>query len=304
MPQRSLIYVVGSSNTDMVIQSDKLPYPGETVIGGEFLMNPGGKGANQAVAAARLGGTVFFVGKTGDDLFGKQAVQQLKKENIHTDFLATDPHRPSGVALICVDKSGENSISVAPGANAALTKEDISVALGQLTKNDLVLVQLEIPLEVVSYAVAKSAAVGARVILNPAPAQTLADETLSSLFLITPNEIEAEHLTGIRVSDLQSAENAARVLRERGCEHVLITLGAKGAYVYSGEISTIVPSVPIKAVDTTAAGDCFNGALAVALSEGMNIREAVTFACKSAAISATRMGAQASMPYRVEVETD
>ncbi len=302
MSNDKLIYVIGSSNTDMVVKSEKLPAPGETVIGGEFLMNPGGKGANQAVAAARLGGNVYFVGKTGNDLFGKQAVQQFKRENILTDYVATDPRLPSGVALINVDGRGENSISVAPGANAALTKADTDRALTHLKPDDLVLVQLEIPVDVVAHVIHESARKGARVILNPAPAQELSRETLSRLYLITPNESEAELLTGIKVSDPGSAEKAAQKLRDAGCDHVIITLGSKGAYLSSGRISAMIPAVPVTAVDTTAAGDCFNGAVAVALSENKDIRATVEFACKAAAISVTRMGAQSSLPTRRELE--
>lgn len=302
MSDDRLIYVVGSSNTDMVVKSERLPAPGETVIGGEFLMNPGGKGANQAVAAARLGGNVYFVGKTGNDLFGKQAIQQFKRENILTDYIATDPRLPSGVALINVDGQGENSISVAPGANAALTKADVDRALVRLKPDDLVLVQLEIPVDVVTHVIHESTRKGARVILNPAPAQELSRDTLSRLYLITPNEGEAELLTGIKVSDPVTAEKAARKLRDAGCDHVIITLGSKGAYLSSGPVSAMVPAVPVTAVDTTAAGDCFNGALAVALSENKDIRSAVAFACKAAAIAVTRMGAQSSLPIRRELE--
>lgn len=298
-----MIYVFGSSNTDMVVKSEKLHAPGETVIGGEFLMNPGGKGANQAVAAARLGGTVYFVGKTGNDLFGKQAVQQFKRENIRTDFVATDPGRPSGVALINVDEKGENSIVVAPGANAALTTEDVAPALAQLTSEDLVLIQLEIPVDVVTYIIHQSALIGAKVVLNPAPAQPLPTETLSKLYVITPNETEAELLTGIRITDLSSAERAALYLRKAGCNHVIITLGSKGAYLNSEGRSEIIPSIPVTAVDTTAAGDCFNGALVVALAEGKDFQTAVQFACKAAAISTTMMGAQSSLPSRKTVDT-
>ncbi len=301
MSNDKLIYVVGSSNTDMVVKSERLPAPGETVIGGEFLMNPGGKGANQAVAAARLGGNVCFVGKTGNDLFGEQAVQQLKKENILTDYIATDPRLPSGVALINVDGQGENSISVAPGANAALTKADVDRALAHLKADDLVLVQLEIPVDVVTHVIHESALKGVRVILNPAPAQELSRETLSGLYLITPNESEAELLTGIKVSDPGSAEKAAQKLHDAGCDHVIITLGSKGAYFSSGPISAMIPAVPVTAVDTTAAGDCFNGAMAVALSENKDIRSAVEFACQAAAIAVTRMGAQSSLPTRGEL---
>lgn len=302
MSQETLIYVFGSSNTDMVVKSEKLPAPGETVIGGEFLMNPGGKGANQAVATARLGGKVYFAGKTGNDLFGNEAVHQLQKENVLTEYMVKDSQLPSGVALINVDSRGENSISVAPGANASLSQRDVAPALAGIKEGDFVLTQLEIPMYVVNHVILESAARGARVILNPAPAQALSAEILSKLFLITPNESEAELLTGIKVTDLESARSAAGLLSEKGCQHVVITLGAKGAYLHSGEISKIVPSVSVTAVDTTAAGDCFNGALTVALAEGKDLPEAVAFACKAAAMSATRMGAQSSLPTRAEVD--
>lgn len=298
----SAIYVVGSSNTDMVVKAEKLPSPGETVIGGDFLMNPGGKGANQAVAAARLGGQVYFVGKTGNDLFGKQAIQQFKRENIRIEHVATDPKLPSGVALINVDAHGENSISVAPGANAALTVTDVQHALSQLKKGDTVLIQLEIPVEVVHHVVRESEALGARVILNPAPAQPMPETTLGRLFLITPNETEAGLLTGIKVHDSASAAKAAHQLRSTGCRNVVITMGPKGAYIKSDDHECIIPAIPVSAVDTTAAGDCFNGALAVALSEGQDLLSAARFAAKAAAISVTRMGAQSSLPTRKELE--
>lgn len=295
------ICVIGSSNTDMVVQAAKLPAPGETVIGGTFLMNPGGKGANQAVAAARLGGAVTFVARVGSDVFGQQALAQFGREGIRTEFVLTDPEQPSGVALIGVDARGENSIVVAPGANAHLDEAQVGAALAGLDAPALVLLQLEIPLATVEAAARWSAEKGLRVILNPGPARPLPADLLRRVFLITPNETEAELLTGIRVTDVPTAERAAERLRALGVPNVVITLGAKGAYLSTDAENRLVPAPPVTATDTTAAGDCFNGALAVALSEEMPLSDAVAFACRAAAISVTRLGAQASMPQRREV---
>ncbi|MCK8490619.1 ribokinase [Spirosoma sp. RP8] len=302
------ILVIGSSNTDMVVKAEKLPAPGETVMGGTFLMNPGGKGANQAVAAARLveaskGGSVTFVAKVGNDIFGKQALDGFEREGINTTYVQTDSDHPSGVALINVDASGENSITVAPGANANLLPEETEAALQSAEPGALVLLQLEIPLPTVEYVVRRAAERGLRVILNPAPAQTLPPDLFPHLFLITPNETEAELLTGVRVVDLATAEKAAQKLHEMGVSNVVITLGSKGAYLTTNSQSGQLVETPVvKAIDTTAAGDCFNGALTVALSEGKTLADAVTFACRAASVSVTRMGAQASAPYRHELE--
>jgi ribokinase len=297
-----MIYVVGSSNTDMVVKSDKLPMPGETVMGGNFLMNPGGKGANQALSASRLGGRVSFICKVGNDLFGKQALQQFKRENIQTDFIVTDPHLPSGVALINVDTDGENCISVAPGANSSLRPSEVILAFENLTPQDILLIQLEIPLDTVAFAIRAAFDKEVKVILNPAPAQDLSDDVLKCLYLITPNETEAELLTGIRVVNDDTAAQAAAILVGKGCQNVIITLGSKGAFLFTQNKGTVIPAPAVTAVDTTAAGDCFNGALAVAISEGTPLDEAVSFACKVAAISVTRMGAQSSIPSRKEVD--
>ncbi|WP_080057865.1 ribokinase [Spirosoma aerolatum] len=295
------ILVVGSSNTDMVVQTTKLPAPGETVLGGTFFMNPGGKGANQAVAAARLTGNVTFVAKVGTDIFGEQAVAGFRQEGINTTYIQSDPDHPSGVALINVDAAGENCITVAPGANAQLRPAETNPALASAETDALVLVQLEIPLDTVVHIIGEAATRGLRVILNPAPAQPLPDELFPNLFLITPNETEAELLTGIRVDDLSGAGQAAQKLHAMGVSNVIITLGSKGAYLSTGTQSQLIATPPVKAVDTTAAGDCFNGALAVALAEGQPLPDAIAFACKAASISVTRMGAQASMPRRNEV---
>lgn len=297
----SRIIVIGSSNTDMVIKSKKLPAPGETILGGTFLMNPGGKGANQAVAAARLNGNVTFVTKTGNDMFGSEAIHLFDSEGIDTGYSIKDMNNPSGVALINVDENGENCIVVAPGSNGTLSEHDIKEEVFVTDKTDMFLMQLEIPVETVEFVAKKASSGGNKVILNPAPAQKLSEDLLSCLYLITPNETEAEILTEIKVYDLSTAEKAATELRKKGVQNVVITLGASGAYMLTGTTSKLIPVVPVKAVDTTAAGDVFNGALTVAISEGKNIEEAVIFANKAAGISVTRMGAQASAPYRKEI---
>jgi ribokinase len=297
----SKIIVVGSSNTDMVIKSKRLPVPGETILGGTFLMNAGGKGANQAVAAARLGGKVIFVAKTGNDLFGNEAIQLFKKEGIDVSFAVKDNENPSGVALINVDEKGENCIVVAPGSNGSLSANDLAADLFETEKADLFLLQLEIPLETVAFVSKKAFSGGHKVILNPAPACILQNDLLSSIYLITPNETEAEILTGIKVHDIASAENAAKKIQSKGVKNVIITMGAMGSFVLSGSTSKMIPVKPVKAIDTTAAGDIFNGALAVAISEGKGLEEAAVFANKAASLSVTRMGAQASAPYRKEL---
>lgn len=293
----SRIIVIGSSNTDMVIKSKKLPVPGETILGGTFLMNPGGKGANQAVAAARLGGNVTFVTKTGNDMFGAEAVHIFNNEGIDTKYIITDKINPSGVALINVDENGENCIVVAPGSNGNLLQEDVPMHLFERGKFEILLLQLEIPVAIVEYCAVTASENGIKVILNPAPAQNLSDNLLMHTWLITPNETEAEILTGIKINDISSTENAAISLQRKGVKNIIITLGAEGAYVKSENYSGLVPGIKVKPVDTTAAGDVFNGALAVALSDGKNIKDAVVFANKAAAISVTRMGAQASAPF-------
>jgi ribokinase len=298
----SRILVIGSSNTDMVIKTEKLPAPGETILGGIFLMNPGGKGANQAVAAARLGGKVTFITKRGNDLFGNQAVGLLMREGIDTQYIVKDLDFPSGVALITVDSAGENSIVVAPGSNGNLLQEDIPSMIFETGKFEILLLQLEIPISTVEYSAVTASENGIKVILNPAPACKLSDNLLKHIWLITPNETEAEALTGVKITDISSAERAAVLIQQRGVKNVIITLGETGALVKSDRYSGLVPGVKVDPVDTTAAGDVFNGALAVALSEGKGLNDAVVFANKAASISVTRMGAQASAPYRNELK--
>jgi len=295
------ILVVGSSNTDMVIKIDRLPRPGETVTGGTFFMNPGGKGANQAVSAARLGGNVTFICKTGNDIFGSQAKQLFEKEGIDTSLMFSDSDHPSGVALITVDSEAENCIAVASGSNANLLPEDISTVREAVEKADIILMQLEIPVETIKYVTEIARKHGKKVILNPAPAQPLDRELLQSLYLITPNETEAEMISGIKITDDDSLKACARAIYDMGVQSVIITLGSKGAFLYTGDSGERIPGNEVKAVDTTAAGDVFNGALAVAVSEGYDLTGAIRFANKAAAISVTRVGAQASAPYRNEV---
>jgi ribokinase len=295
------ILVIGSSNTDMVIKTAKLPGPGETILGGTFLMNPGGKGANQAVAASRLGGKVTFITKRGNDLFGNQAIGIFMREGIDAQYVVKDMELPSGVALITVDSTGENNIVVAPGANGNLQQEDIPKKIFESGKFGILLLQLEIPVETVEYSAFTAYKNGIKVILNPAPARLISDELLRNVWLATPNEIEAEALTGIPINDSSSADQAASKLLEKGIKNVIITLGEAGVYVKSESFTGMIPGIKVHAIDTTAAGDVFNGALAVAIAEGKSIREAAEFANKAAAISVTRLGAQASAPYRNEI---
>jgi ribokinase len=298
----SRIIVIGSSNTDMVIKTEKLPVPGETILGGTFLMNPGGKGANQAVAAARLGGKVTFITKRGNDLFGNQAVGLLMREGIDIQHVVKDPDFPSGVALITVDSTGENSIVVAPGSNANLLIEDIPPEIFETGNFEILLLQLEIPINTVEDSAVRASEHGIKVILNPAPACKLSENLLKHVWLLTPNETEAEAITGKQITDIASVEIAAALIQERGVKNVIITLGETGAFVKAENYAGLIPGIKVSPVDTTAAGDVFNGALAVAVSEGKDLYDAVVFANKAASISVTRMGAQASAPYRNEIK--
>lgn len=296
------IVVVGSSNTDMIIQMDHIPRPGETVIGGAFSTAAGGKGANQAVGAARAGGDVTLVARVGKDMFGDQAIEGFVKDNIHVDHVLRDPDRPSGVALIFVDSKGENSIAVASGANGKLSPADVHAASNAISAADVVVMQLETPLETIGEAAAIANNAGVKVILDPAPAQPLDDEILSRVSILTPNESEVELLTGIAIESDADAGNAADVLSRKGIATVLITLGARGVFVRGEGLNELVPGFEVEAVDTTAAGDLFNGALAVGLAEGKSLKEAVLFANAAGALSVTRLGAQPSAPTRTEIE--
>ncbi|MFO1022836.1 MAG: ribokinase [Planctomycetales bacterium] len=296
------IVVVGSSNTDMVIRTAHLPRPGETILGGEFQSVPGGKGANQAVAAARAGGQVTFVACVGNDSLGTESIANFQRDGIDVSHVTQTPSAASGVALIMVSEAGENCIAVASGANALLTPADIERARPAIREAKVLLVQLETPLETVQAAVRIAGEERVPVILNPAPAAILSDELLRGVSLLTPNETEAEILTGIPETEQASAEQAARTLLQRGVKGVIVTLGSKGALLATHERMELIPTRAVQAVDTTAAGDVFNGALAVALAEGKPLPDAVRFANAAASISVTRHGAQPSAPRRDEIE--
>lgn len=294
-----MIVVLGSTNTDMVVSGAKIPVPGETVCGGSFMMNPGGKGANQAVAVNRLSaqkGACIFIAKVGDDLFGRDTAVRMAKEGVDAR-LVVDRRNASGTALILVDRKGQNCISVALGANGALLPKDVKKFAKDIQSADALLLQLETPLETVLWAAQTAHAKQVPVVLNPAPAAKLPKELYKCLDWITPNETEAELLTGVKVTDLASAQKAEAALKRRGVANVVITMGAKGCYA-AGRIH---PCVKVKAVDTVAAGDTFNGAFVVALAEGKSVDEAVAFAQKASAIAVTRPGAQSSVPFRKEV---
>lgn len=296
------VIVVGSSNTDMTIRVPHIPAPGETVLGGRFQTSAGGKGANQAVAAARAGAEVVLVAAVGRDTLGDSAMENFRRERIGVDLIRRVPRVPSGVALIVVhDSSGENAIAVAPGANLALRPADVERLDDLLAPGDVLLLQLEIPLDTVEAAARIAARRGARVILNPAPARALPDSLIAATSTLTPNEAEAEQLAGVPVSDDAGLERAAAALHGRGARDVLVTLGARGVFVSSAGVRELVPAFPVPAVDTTAAGDVFNGALAAALVGGQTLRDAVRFASAAAAISVTRPGAQDSAPTRDEI---
>lgn len=295
------ILVVGSSNTDMIVKVPQIPRPGETLLGGEFVTAAGGKGANQAVGAARAGGDVTFIARVGRDMFGDRAVAGFVRDRINVNYVSRDAHSPSGVALIFVAKSGENSIGVAGGANAMLSPADVNRAKAAFASAHVLVMQLETPIPTVLAAAELAQKHGVRIILNPAPAQPLSDRLLRLISILTPNESEAETLTGIKVSTVKSAAKAAAQLQRRGVQTVIITLGARGAFVADCDGMRLVPGFKVQPVDTTAAGDIFNGALAVALGEGRHLIEAVRFANAAAAISVTRMGAQPSAPARTEI---
>jgi ribokinase len=295
------IVVVGSSNMDMVVKTNHIPVPGETVLSGSFFMNPGGKGANQAVAVARLGGEVTFISKMGNDIFGKQFSQLFSDEGIDTRYIMSDEDLPSGVALITVDDAGENSIVVASGANANLQSSDMDGSLTQIAVSGILLVQLEIPMDTVNYVVKYAHENGVKVILNPAPANVLSQELLECIYILTPNKTEASMISGIEVTDMESAKQAAHLICGKGAKNVVVTMGPLGAVICKSGECSMVSARQVETVDTTAAGDVFNGALAVAVSEGKDLEEAVDFACEAAAISVTRLGAQSSIPYRTEL---
>ena len=295
------IIVIGSSNVDMVVRTSHLPAPGETILGGEFFMNQGGKGANQAVAIKRLGGNLIFMAKLGNDVLGRQSVGYLKKEGIDTRYIALDEDSASGVALISVDDHAENSIVVASGANMLLNEQDVDKMLEEMCEGDILLMQLEIPLQTVEYAARKAFGKGVKVVLNPAPARSLPKELFRHLYMVTPNRIEAEMLTGIKIANDADVEKVAEEICAMGVKNVIITLGSKGCLIREEGVSYRTDAFKMEPIDTTAAGDTFNGALCVGLSEGMDLKQAAVMASKASSIAVTRMGAQSSIPYREEL---
>ncbi len=298
------ILIVGSSNTDLIIKVPEIPRPGETLLGGEFQTFPGGKGANQAVAAARAGGDVVFIASVGDDAYGEEAVKGYALDNIDTENIKICKNVPSGIAMINVSDKGENAITVAPGANARLTPADLDDAEEAFLEADFMLVQLETPVETVAKAMEMCREFNTMVILNPAPAMDLPGEILSMTDIITPNETEAERLTGISIRDENDARRAAEKLHEKGVGKVIITMGAGGAFLSDPVSGTrlLIPGFSVEAADTTAAGDVFNGQLAVALSEEKSLEDSIRIAHAAAALSVQKIGAQSSIPRREETD--
>lgn len=294
------ITIIGSSNMDLTVRTPHIPAKGETIFGGDVMMSFGGKGANQAVAVARLGGEATFISKVGTDANGKMMVEHFAEEGLCTDTVIQDPTVQSGSAWICVGDDGDNSIIVMPGANGAMTVEDLKPFEDAITSSEYLLMQLEVPMAVVEYAADLAHAAGVKVVLNPAPAAPLKDSLLSKLYALTPNETECRILCGTEASDDDEA-NAA-VLYNKGVKNVIVTLGDKGSMLYNAEGVVTVPAQKVTAVDTVAAGDTYNGALCVALSKGKSFVEAMEFATAASAIAVTRIGAQASIPFASELK--
>ena len=296
------VIVVGSLNMDLVARSSRIPKPGETIIGGEFRTVPGGKGANQAVAAARMGAEVSMVGRLGQDAFAQPLLENLSAAGIDYTFVKQDPGAATGVALIVVDNAGENSIVVASGANMRLTPEDVDAAASSIASADALLLQLENPLETVVRAAEVARHNGVTVLLNPAPARSLPEQLLSLVDVLIPNETEAALLTGLPVSTEEEATAAAAALQGLGVGSVIITLGERGAFFASGEKTVAIPAFDVTPVDTTAAGDAFVAGFGVALAEGRSMADSVRWGNAAGALAATKLGAQPSLPTREEVE--
>lgn len=296
------ICVVGSVNMDLVVATPVLPVPGQTVLGGPFATHPGGKGANQAVAAARAGGQVSFVGRVGADAFGDTLRAGLEAEGIDIAHLRVAPEEPTGVALIAVDPSGQNTIIVAPGANAAVTVDDVDAAAERITGADVLLLQLEVPLEVVAHAAALAAEARVRVVLNTAPAQPLPNDLLACCEYLILNETEAEILTGVLPSDWESAEAAAARLQEYGARQVIVTLGARGAVLAGPDGVVPQPAFPVASRDAVGAGDAFVGTFSVGVGSGLTAPEALRRAAAAGALATLTSGAQPSLPTAAAVD--
>ena len=300
--KRPNIVVVGSLHMDLTIKAKTIPRLGETVLGDEFKMSPGGKGANQAVAAAKLGGNVTLIGRVGTEAFGTDLIRNAGQHRINTKFIVQDKETQTGLALIMVDQNGNNIIAVAPGADLRCSKEDIDHADSVIKSSDIFLAQLETPFPVVQHAIQKAFQFRVKVILNPSPAHRLSESLLKKVFVLTPNESEAEKLSGISITDLSSAKKAITEILKKGTENIVLTMGKEGALVGAkGEI-VHVKSPKVDPVDTTGAGDAFCGALAVAISSGENLEKAVVYANCAGALATTKIGAQEALPTREELE--
>lgn len=298
---RSKIVVVGSLHMDLTVKAERIPRIGETVLGKDFVMSPGGKGANQAVAAAKLGADVTLVGRVGADILGRELIKKTGKSGVDTNYIIEDKTRSTGVALIMVDKTGNNVIAVASGADMGCCEQDIDRAEEVIKSSDIVLLQMEIPLSVVKYAVDKAFEQNISVILNPAPAQQLADELLRKIYVLTPNEKEAETLSNVAVTDLASAKTVAKTILKRGPENVIITLGKDGAIMATKAETAHIEGMKVNAVDATGAGDAFCGALAVAISSRMSLKEAAVYSNCAGALATTKIGAQEALPTAEEL---
>jgi ribokinase len=306
MDVKDKILVIGSSNTDMTMSVENFPKPGETIMGNEFIINSGGKGANQAVAAARLGGNVIFVGKLGMDDFGNSTAEGLRREGIDVSYIFRTDEKTSGVALITVDSKGENTIIVDSGANGTLSVEDIKCTEPVFERSRIVLMQLETPVDTLICAAEMAKKHGAIVVLNPAPAPKipLPKSLMQNVDLLIPNEIEAKTISGIQIIDEKTACLAMKRIISFGVKNVIVTMGAEGVLVYNNGEIVKIPSFSVEVVDTTAAGDTFCGALCVSLNHGNNLRDAILFANKASSITVTRRGAQMSMPHLKEIYYD
>lgn len=299
--ERDVILVIGSANMDMVVFTGRFPQPGETVLGKQFAMFPGGKGANQSVCCARLGGKTLFLGKMGKDIFREKLSANMQNDGVNLDHLLVDAQEPTGVALITVDGSGQNEIVVASGSNMKLTAADIQAKKPLFSQAKIVLTQLEIPLETVIASAKLAKENNCIFILNPAPGAALPAELFHLIDFLTPNETELEILSGMAVSDKVSAATAAKCMLKKGVKNIIVTLGEKGALLVNSTREKLIPTRRVPVVDTTAAGDAFNGAFAYSLANGTNVEEAIRFANTVASFSVTRKGAQSSMPSMNEI---
>jgi len=296
------VVVVGSLHMDLTVKAKTIPRLGETVLGDEFKMSPGGKGANQAVAAAKLGANVTLIGRVGSEAFGTDLVKNAGLHRIDTKFITRDTETQTGLALIMVDQKGNNIIAVFPGADMKCSKQDIDRAEPIIKSADILLAQLETPLPTVQHAIKKAFQHGVKVILNPSPAHTLPEGMLKQVYVLTPNESEAETLTGIAITSLSTAKKATREILRKGAANVVLTMGKMGALIGTRDEIFQVKSPEVTPVDTTGAGDAFCGALGVAISSGKNLEEAVAYANCAGALATTKMGAQEAMPTKEELE--